>query len=361
MFEGSGLAISLPPREMAGAMPPASLFSIDYLADAAISDDLRIAVALVADMCRVHKIPIVLIARPEVFTNSASLAWLQDQLGGIVNHLCITDGMTVRVIPEMRNHVFAYRLGIKANEEAFMRLLHRVPEFILTLESQINTAFSVKLNSKRLSPPTQLVPAPPETQLNPPELYPFVFDPHNPLNAAKRSLSAGPIGLAPILDFERLTYIPLTEVAARDRFFAEGIGAALTRAYFDPTFGIILRMPPLADPRADIAERIAVGLAGLCAAHTSIPRVLTEKIAWSRDDLDSTIFQSNHPDVDGILHGSFDFWRHPRSFYAACASVTVHMPANRRRDRANIRPLLQDLIREDMKIHWLPYDDLSQH
>jgi hypothetical protein len=310
-------------------------------------------VTVVADMCRLHEVPVIFIARPEVFTNSASLVWLQQQLGGIKNHLCITDGMAVRIIPEMHNHMFAYRLGIQENADTFARLLRRVPEFISTLASQVNTAFSLTQNGKRLRPATCILPASNHERPGQPELYPFLLHPHDALSAAKRSLSAGAIEAAPFWNLKQVIYIPLTETAARDAIFAEEVGTILTRAYFDPTLGVILRMPFLVDSAASVVERIAVGLTGLCAARSNIPRVLTEKIAWCTDDLDSTIFQSNQAKINGILPGSFDFWRHPPSFYAACTSVAVHMPAHRRLDRAHIRPLLQKLIRDDVGIHWL--------
>ena len=64
-------------------------------------------------------------------------------------------------------------------------------------------------------------------------------------------------------------------------------------------------------------------LAGLCAARSSIPRVVADNIWFATEDLDLAFLHANSAEITCVAHESFDFWRHPRAFYNSCATVTV--------------------------------------
>lgn len=352
--------VSLPIRELANTELPGSVFGIEDLADAKISSDLRSAVSLVDTACRHRKLPIVFLSRPEIFTNTASLTWLQQQLGEASDHLCISDGMSVRTVPAMRNHMFLYRLGIQANLDAFTTLLRRAPELISTMRGQINTAFGVKLGIKHIDLPTVVLPGCDTGSRLVPYLYPFFLNKSSAQRSAERSIIHGAMENFDLFGFTRIVYVPLSEVAAHDHMFAEVIGALLIQAYFDPSICVILRMPFLASSSATLAERIAAGLAGLCGAHVTIPRIMATNILFSTDDLDETLLLESNTVAECIAHESFDFWRHSPDFYAACKRVIVYVPARRRRDRAGIRSLLRHLLGRDPTLRWLPFEDPNE-
>jgi len=357
MFAAPGLAVSLPARELAEDPPPGSLFGTEHLAEARISSDLRVAVGLIDTACRRRNLPLVFVARPEIFTHAASLAWLQAKLGGVENHLCISDGMAIRVVPSMRNHMFLYRQGIQANTDAFGRLLRRAPELISTLRAQVNTAYGVRLGQQRLAPPTVVIAGESGPPSPAPELYRFYLNRHAAPQSALLSVAAGPLGPDHIAAFPRIIYVPLTEVAARDRAFAEMLASLLLAAYFDPATCMLLRLPQLAAPMADISERIAVALAGLCVARRTIPRVLADNILFVTEDAPADWLHRADTTVDLLAHESFDFWRHPIDFYGRCHAITVHASARRRADRAGVRAALAGLLGRAPELCWLPRDD----
>ncbi len=357
MFAAPGLAVSLPARELAEDPPPGSLFGTEHLAEARISSDLRVAVGLIDTACRRRNLPLVFVARPEIFTHSASLAWLQGKLGGVENHLCISDGMAIRVVPSMRNHMFLYRQGIQANTDAFGRLMRRAPELISTLRAQVNTAYGVRLGQQRLAPPTVVIAGESGQPAQAAELYRFYLNRHTAPQSALLSIAAGPLGPDHIAAFTRIVYVPLTEVAARDRAFAQVLGPLLLAAYFDPATCVLLRLPQLAAPLVPVSERIAVALAGLCVAPCTIPRVLADNILYVTEDPGADWLHGAGATVDLVAHESFDFWRHPIDFYGRCRAITIHASARRRGDRGGVRAALAGLLGRAPDLRWLPRDD----
>ena len=118
----------------------ARFFRRSDLAAAEFSPALRIAVELVTGICRESGFEPTFVARPEIFTHGESRAWLDKRLGGVKDHLALSDGTTIRLIPGLRNHVFLFGLGRAADGEALQRLERRAPELFGSLHSQVNTA-----------------------------------------------------------------------------------------------------------------------------------------------------------------------------------------------------------------------------
>jgi hypothetical protein len=351
------LAISIPVRELAEDPPPGSLYGLDHLAEARISSDLRIALGLIETACRQRNLPLVFIARPEIFTNSASLAWLQTQLRGIEDHLCISDGMTIRIVPEMRNHVFLYRPGIQGNTNSFIRLMRRAPELISTMSAQVNTAFGVRLHERRVAPPTIVIAAEHEAALHDTRLYPFFLNRHTAARSASVSLGTGGLDTGHVAAYRRTVYVPLTEVAARDAAFADVLATLLLQAYFDPTMCVVLRLPYLASRTATLADRIATALAGLCVTRVGIPRVVADNIVYTTEDARTDWLCGPETTLEFLAHEAFDFWRHTSAFYARCQGITIHAQWRRRSDRAGMRQALRGIIGRSPDLRWLPPDD----
>ncbi len=364
MFTAPGLAVSLPVRELADDPPPGSLFGIEHLAEARISSDLRVAVGLIDQACRRRNLLLVFVARPEIFTHGVSLAWLQDKLKGFENHLCISDGMAIRVVPEMRNHMFLYRQGIQANADSFSRLMRRAPELISTMQAQVNTAYGVRLGARRVAPPTLVIAGDPDAPPPEAELYRFYLNRHSLQHSASVSVGAGPLHPGQIGPFDRTIYVPLTEVAARDRAFAELLAGLLLQAYFDASMRVVLRLPHLASPEAlpgsDLADRIVAAVAGLCVTRVNIPRVIADNIVYSTDDAAADWLHDSGAAVRMVAHESFDFWRHTPDFYARCATITVYAARQRRGDRTGMRAVLSGLLGRPPELCWLPRHDVNE-
>ena len=111
----SGLLVSLPALELRNIALTASLFDRGALIGSRLSDPLQAAIATL-DEAQAAKAPLLFVARPEMFTDGATLDWLTARCGGIVDHLDISDGFTIKLLPGFRNHVFFYGLGRREDQ-----------------------------------------------------------------------------------------------------------------------------------------------------------------------------------------------------------------------------------------------------
>jgi len=352
MFETPGLAVSLPARALVNANLPASLFAIADLAGADLPANLLAAIDLIEQECRRRKLPLVFIARPEIFIGAAPLAWLKDRLNGIRNHLCITDGSFLRVIPHMRNHMFHYCLAVAEAADAFARLRLRAPELLSTLGLQVNTAFTA---GRRAQPPILALPPRGVPTAGETALYRFFLDRRFPERGVARSLAAGVSDPARWKTLSRVTYVPLNETSLHDGAFLDAIGSLLAPAARDPSSGIILGLPE----QGTVPQRMQTVLAGLCAARSTAPRMDAENIAFATGDPAASIRHDGGPAIDCIAHAASDFWRQPPKSYAAYATMTVHAPNTRRQDGAPLRTLLRSLLGRDPTLRWRPDADAS--
>jgi hypothetical protein len=338
MLTGLPFVVSVPARELAASRISGSLFAKEELAEAPLSDDLRAAIRLLEALSGKEH-PLLFVARPEIFTHGPSLDWLLRGLGGIRDHVCISDGQTLRPLPGLRNHLFLYRLGIHANSLALDRLLARAPELLTRFHSQITTVVGAALRGRQVRPPPVGVFA--EERGGPvAEIVNFYCHPNSVADSVKRML-AMPVPPATLRSGEgcsRLVYIPLTETAAQDVRFCEILAAHLAKAYFDPSLRLCLALPFLESGAARIADRIERLLKGLHGV-ASLPRARAQNIFVLSDRLDRTVLSSVPGGASMVAHESFDFWRHPRDFYAALSSLKILARSPRAaRELANLLP-----------------------
>lgn len=340
LFEGPGLAISLPARELRGAMLPGSIFDRDALAAAPISQPLRSAIDLVIEACGAAGVTPSFVARPEIFTNGASLAWLQEKLPGVEDHLCISDGSTVRVLPGMRNHVFLYQLGVQENWVEFQRLAHRVPGFLASLSSQVNTAFRFR-NGRRLAcPPTCLLMPKGQPTIDNAAFLRFYLNPGSIEDSVARVIDDGSAEAGQAPSGAKVICVPLTEAACYDRPFCRWLGDAVARAYFDREACIVIGLPSCADAEATIADRVRAVVLGLRDYASEVPRLPATNVLLSVDHLGEGIFVGRDMTTELVIHETFEFWRYPRTFYETFSDITVLRPQGRQRD--GLMPLLTE-------------------
>jgi hypothetical protein len=322
MLDGKGLLVSLPATELNGFAPSGSLFGVEELRKVTLSEELRSAIDIAAQLCAKRRAPLLLSTRPEMFTHGASLAWLKDRIGGTQDHLIISDGSAIRPISDMRNHLFLYRTGIVANARAFARLAKHVPEIIATMHSQVNTGFAVRLARKAVTPRPWLLQA----QTRPAKdsaarYYPYVHD--VTLDAClQRTLAAAPTDTMKQSLFRHLTYIPLTEAACADRVTVRSVAQLIHRAHTQPGYGVLLRTPSLegiASPReAAIKKAIEFVLGAGLKKATPVSQVL-----FVTEDPTPKALAGLSAVTDLVLPQSFAYWRHSPEYYAHFKKLAV--------------------------------------
>jgi hypothetical protein len=321
MFMGRPLAVSLPALELASVTLPGSVFNADDLRGAPISEGLRTAVDLI--LLAAEDSPVKFLARPEIFTHGETLEWLNKTLDGTTDHLCLSDGSTIRVVPGMANHVFFYAMGRTSHLEAARKLFTRAPELFAGLKTQVNTAMKWRTARGRIAPPSLHVQAEAALDERPTDLYAFYLNPLAPADSAAY-IFAAPSGTTEQLGQTPITLIPLTEVAIHDQDFMNHVAALMTRAYFDPSLHVVLGLPRAADAEQTEHDRLTVFLEALAHTEAVPPRVKATNIHVSA---------SPFPKITAIrarstllAHDSLEVWRLPAAQIRRFETVAVAKP-----------------------------------
>jgi hypothetical protein len=312
----SGLLVSLPALELPNITLTASLFDHTALFEARLSDPLQAAIATL----EAAKAPLLFLARPEMFADGATLEWLTARCGGIVDHLHISDGSTVKLLPGYRNHVFFYGLGRRGDHDALGRLENRLPEIFAQVHSQVNTALSFRWKDKFIQPQTLVMNR--AGDADPPgfELRRLFLNRHSPEDSADHTLSFARLE-PPASRFRELHYIRLTERGLRDDDCVRDIADLAARLFVDPTKCAIFIAPhAAASPR----DRLRVLAAGLVDGGVHLPRATVPNLLTATEDLPADALEAMSGARHLIVDDADDFWRSPASFYQTFESVTVY-------------------------------------
>jgi hypothetical protein len=323
MFSGAGLLISLPGAEVRDIDLPGSLAELHDVLAATISPELRSAVLLLRDAALERGVEPKFIVRPEIFTNGVSEHWLHTRTGGISQHLCLSDGTSLKHISGFQTHVFFYCLSFLDNLLALRTLFRHAPELMTQARSQVNSSFALGNGGRRVQPVPIFLSRAIPLDHPPSTLLPFLLNRDSAEDSADRIEQQGPIVPESLTGFTEARYVPLTETAMNDRAFARTVAELMLRACFDPATLLVLRLPFDRGGNNTLARRVAAILPALRDTGIVIPRASPRNIVFATQDL-----EEDHPILDRfslriLVHESFDFWRHSFGFYARAARVTV--------------------------------------
>jgi hypothetical protein len=325
MSAPNAVVISLPARELAKFDIPSSVFDLTPALRSAMAPDLRRALELV---CQEYgggvQAPIRCVARPEMFTHGASLGWLKEKLGASPEHISLSDGSAVKLLPTFRNHVFTYGLQSQRRNLEFKSLMRRAPEILGQCESQINSYHRVASQGLAAEPTPNLLMSAEPAASDSPWFYGFYLNPHSVEDSTERMLSWGDLEGPRLADFREITYIPLTECAARDVSFQRMLAELMVSIYFDKRKCLLIRLPL---PGLELTERLRIALEGIRGAAAHLPQARSKNIFLLADDMPDAALEQIDSRLKVILHQTFEFWRYSRATYAN-ADVTVHLDAD---------------------------------
>jgi len=324
LVNGEPLVISVPARELVLVPIAGSVFDTAVFSGAVISAELRLALDLVTATYRsVGGLqPVRCVARPEIFTHGLSLEWLKRNLGQATQHLCLSDGTSIKLIPRFRNHLFTYGLQSHQGYLDFKRLLLRAPELLMQCHSQVNSFHRVDHLGSAFEPSPNLMQ--PTVPLNAPAVWFFGFylNPNSLEDSAEHMLNWGEIGEPQLLDFEKVTYIPLTEAAANDIYFQRVLAELISAVYFDPTHCLFIRLPLLG---SGLTDRMRLSLDGIRRSHLHIPQVRSRNIFFASGDLPEEALAPLGSRLSFVLHHTFEFWRYTRPLYQEANEIAVFL------------------------------------
>jgi hypothetical protein len=248
---GSGrTVISVPAFDLRNVDTTGSVFEVEELQQLSIPEDLRRAVSLVSALC---KKPLCM-TRPEIFTHGAARRWLDDQLGSVRNHICLSDGSAIKVIDGLANHVFLFRLDHRRNSEAMGNLLSWAPELFAQLRSQINTFHGARLGDRLVQPPSAVLLPKARGPDSKPEFFKFSPSTHSTEESATRVMANGQVSEPKLQEFSAVTYIPVTEHSANDPIFSKLLAQTIAATYFNPDRCLLIRLPRPNENVADLFQ-----------------------------------------------------------------------------------------------------------
>jgi hypothetical protein len=356
-----GLAVSLPVRELRDVTLQSSVFHANALANAALSMELAAAIDLVAKFCALLGRKLLFIYRPEIFTHGETLAWLKEQIGDINDHLSISDGSAIKLVPGLRNHMFLYAPGKETHLTDFRRLVERAPEIMPQLGYQINSAFSLKNGGQTHRPASLLLQAHVQCAQVGGELRKFFLNP-GALDRASvaKSLNAAATAPARLDRFKSLTYVPFNESAAADQAFCRMVARLIARSVGDQNAGLLVLGCANAMSEADhFGDRVTRLLVGIQKSGILLPRAILSHVLVSAGHIEPALIESIAGPRTIVLHDTFEYWLLPPAYFAAFEQVRLVIPQARRRDRAAMAALVADAANRIPEIVWTANEPLA--
>lgn len=319
--------LSVPSYLFQGVEIPGSVFAVKHLLGVRMPGELRRAIELV---CRCYPNSKCL-PRPELFTNGASRAWLDERLGGIDCHVCISDGTAVKIVAGLENDLFFYDSGRFHSRVRLRNLAGWAPEVYRQVRSQINSFEAVELGDEFLQPPTLLL-LPTSRLAGPtPEIYDFAAPSASVAESAAWIVERGPVGALSLDPFREIVYAPLTDGNCRDQEFCTLIGQAVMRTCFQPDRCVLLRLPAIEATSRDVVLQIRLALQAIQHGSIVLPRALAGNVFLVTGDLPEDFLEATQRRLVLIFDETFEFWRYTRGLYAGVQGIRYWFGGDPRR------------------------------
>jgi hypothetical protein len=347
MLDDGALAISIPVLEWKSTRPKGSVFFRRDIPVPLFSPSLVRALDLVSSACAHAGFEPVFVARPEIFTHGESLAWLIAKLGRVRDHLSLSDGGTVKLIPGLRNHVLFYGLSRRVDAEALDRLKRRFPELFDVIHSQVNTALRLGSRAQAPAPVAIEGAALPATTA---AFYPISLHAFSPTESLRRTWLAGAQSQLP-RGFEELTYVPLTEASLGDPGFITFVASLYDVNYFTPARGLVLRVPETFGGSSELEDRFEASLAALVEGGSHAPLARARNAWLASEDVPAAALAAAAGAVSFLAHDTFDFWRAAPTDYRLFRSRKV-IASRDRNLKDEFDHLIAALCGADTEILW---------
>lgn len=327
MLFAKGLCVSLPARELVDAKPEGALLDAEAVLSQRLSGGLRAAVLVLQDHVQTMERRLVFLRRSEMFTHGDALAWLDARLGGIEDHLSLSDGTVIHLLPGRRNHLFFYMSGEAEARAALRRFVARAPELTPQLVTQINTNLAFGKGKAKHAPRPMLLQTSSPGFAGMAAFREFYFNDCGIEDSVNRSELAGDLPPEALAPFAAITYIPFTGQACVDPAFNLYVGQRIRAALRQPEHLLLLGLPPAVGKEDTVRRMLFRLLAGLQAHGGMLPRAVLSNVMIATARVDPADLPNAQLKL--VLPESFEFWRLPRASYGRFSRIAVAMPRQR--------------------------------
>jgi hypothetical protein len=244
------------------------------------------------------------------------------QIEGVTDHLCLSDGTALKLIPGLRNHVFTYGLQSHRRFLDFKKLTRRAPELLGQFQSQINSFHRVLINGLAFEPVPSMLNRRELSVSEPVWFHELYLNPHSLEDSAELMLGWGRLDPPSLAGFTEIHYVPLTDCAVHDGQFQQHVADRIAKTYFEPSDCLLMRLP---SGETDLTARMRSALAGILGAGQPIPQTRATNIFFVSGDIGDDVLLQLAPRLHWWMHHSFDHWRHASSVYPASDDITVFL------------------------------------
>lgn len=336
LFSGDSLVISLPGAEAARLDPRGTVQSPEEVLANELSPALRAALNLLCEHAAQRQLPVYCVLRPEMFTNKLALGWLRQRISRRAQHVCLSDGSTIKYLANLPTHVFFYdRSGLDL-PSALRILTVRAPDLMASLRGQVNSRLSFRLGKALLHPASLFLAHTMPTGSAPAEFYSCFLNTDSAEDSAAHLIQADMAALQS-REFLEARYLMLGDTALQQRTFSQLAAETLLRTYFEPHCLLIVCLPQQASRPPSMLHGLTSLLGALRLIGATIPRAPAPNILFSTSPVEEDFppFLRCPPKL--LLHETFSFWQHTTEFYLKSPAVTI-VPDRRRSAAGRLLP-----------------------
>ena len=321
------LLLSVPPSEIFSFAVDRSIFDATQLLAANISEPLKKALLIIFRELAPSYRRFLCVVRPEMFVEATTLKWLNERVDEAKEHICLSDGHSLKAIPGLRNHLFFNAADWLDARERFRRNLRWAPEQLTQFVSTINDMGEASIDYRKFKLNRRILR--PSSGINLQHVcwsYSLYSNPHSPEDGANRMLARGvSIHSGLLISGDPCVDIVLcSEAAMHDLNFCRVLANKINEAAFNPSRKLVIQLPSLQSGRNNNLDRLICFLSGLHRARVPIPRLELPRIqlVTSLNSLEDKL-----PSIKYTLTlpSSIALWQWSPAVFSSAISLTCYL------------------------------------
>lgn len=345
------LLISVPAVELERTRPAGSVLPARQLLSAPFSPALKWALQGVLSQLEPLHGEILCVARPEMHTHGESLAWLMARCHGAREHLCLSNGQTMKLIPGLTNDLFFYGAHRASGLRDWQALLRRAPELLSGVRRQYNSAFGrSEADGAAMPEPALLMPQGTRAGDALMWCYPFYLNRHSHADSAERMLELGGTELPALDAFDRVELVDCNESALLDVHFCHRLAERVAASARDASRCLILLLPETEETGGTAVRRLTTLLEGVQRGLTPVPRLRLDNVL-AVTELDEAAFLARRCNFDLLLHESTPLWAHDPGLFRTAREVHLYQPRQALGQRAQLLALQSACMDRQPQVH----------